>query len=87
MSDDDNYNEFESEQNAVRETLLKEAVTLVLGTRLPPPLNDAWLSHQYAKVIADPASQAQSPRYRLDKEIKKYLQFPIIDGDDDLLEW
>ena len=83
--------------DTVREALLKEAVTLVIDEESedrscqPPPLKVkktlGSLTSMRKLSQIQPASPAQSPRDQLKKEMNKYLQFPIIDGDDDPLEW
>ena len=84
-----------SQLYTVREALLKEAVTLVIDEESedrscqPPPLKVkktlGSLIHQDAKVIADPASLTSTvSTWSIEKGD---VQFPIIDGDDDPLEW
>ena len=56
----------------------------------PPPTKKAKKnlgSLTSMRKIKHSPSPAQSPRDRAASEIARYLQFPIIDGDDDPLQW
>lgn len=89
--------ETESEElNKVREELLKNAVFLEFSAIeeedevLPSPapkkakLSLGALTSLKKKETVSPAS---SPRCRLSKEIDIYLSHPVIDGDDEPLQW
>ncbi|XP_028404099.1 zinc finger BED domain-containing protein 1-like [Dendronephthya gigantea] len=85
------------ELDAVKETLLKDAVFLKMPeetveehSNQPPPSKKAKKtlgSLTSMKKIKQSPSPAQSPRDRVANEIARYLQFPTIDGDDDPLQW
>lgn len=89
--------ETESEElNNVKEELLKNVVLLECSIEeeeedvLPSPaakkakLSLGALTSLKKKETASPAA---SPHSRLSKEIDTYLSYPVIDGDDEPLEW
>ena len=95
---DDDDNQTVSELDAVKETLLKDAVSLRIAEESvgqgcqqscqpPKKVKKTLGSVTSMRKLMQTPSAAQSPRDRVTKEIDRYLQFQTIDGDDDPLEW